>query len=163
MAAELLMNKTIATKIATMSKVVSTLGRIPPATRSEASSLESVCESARAVMAILLERSWDCPLLVRAAVAVPDLKLRAVGGVERRVVEASARYRVDQHPVDAEPLLVGAAIASPQLDQGAVGGAGVGDVQAGAVDPDGSVGLHRPVLRGRAVAIPHLHVGTVGA
>src|SRR5215472_8041659 len=52
MAAELVMNSTMATKIATMSKVVSTLGRIPPASRSELSSLESVC----AVMAVLLGR-----------------------------------------------------------------------------------------------------------
>src|SRR5215472_11715462 len=50
MAAELVMNKTIATKIATMSNVVSTRGRIPPATRSEVSSLDSVS----AVMAVLL-------------------------------------------------------------------------------------------------------------
>src|SRR5215467_1582831 len=40
--AELVMNKTIATKIATMSNVVSTLGRMPPATRSEISEPESV-------------------------------------------------------------------------------------------------------------------------
>ncbi len=37
MTAALVMNSTIATKIATMSKVESTLGRIPPATRSEMS------------------------------------------------------------------------------------------------------------------------------
>jgi hypothetical protein len=35
MTAEFVMNSTMATKIATMSNVVSTLGRIPPATRSE--------------------------------------------------------------------------------------------------------------------------------
>src|SRR5215472_2489566 len=40
--AALVMNSTIATKIATMSNVVSTLGRIPPATRSEISPPESV-------------------------------------------------------------------------------------------------------------------------
>src|SRR5947208_9977670 len=40
--AALVMNKTIATKIATMSNVVSTLGRMPPATRSEVSEPESV-------------------------------------------------------------------------------------------------------------------------
>src|SRR5215472_14558139 len=40
--AALVMNKTIATKIATMSNVVSTLGRMPPATRSEMSEPESV-------------------------------------------------------------------------------------------------------------------------
>src|SRR6516165_6868876 len=40
--AALVMNKTIATKIATMSNVVSTLGRIPPATRSEISEPASV-------------------------------------------------------------------------------------------------------------------------
>src|SRR5262250_3278943 len=38
--AALVMNSTIATKIATMSNVVSTLGRIPPATRSEISRSE---------------------------------------------------------------------------------------------------------------------------
>src|SRR6516165_332180 len=46
--AELVMNKTIATKIATMSNVVSTLGRMPPATRSEISVPES---ASAAVMA----------------------------------------------------------------------------------------------------------------
>jgi len=40
--AALVMNRTIATKIATMSNVVSTLGRMPPATRSEISEPESV-------------------------------------------------------------------------------------------------------------------------
>src|SRR5579859_7362022 len=40
--AAFVMNKTIATKIATMSNVVSTLGRMPPATRSEISEPESV-------------------------------------------------------------------------------------------------------------------------
>src|SRR6516164_1307709 len=40
--AALVMNKTIATKIATMSNVVSTLGRMPPATRSEISERDSV-------------------------------------------------------------------------------------------------------------------------
>src|SRR5690349_12218254 len=40
--AALVMNRTIATKIATMSNVVSTLGRIPPATRSEISEPASV-------------------------------------------------------------------------------------------------------------------------
>src|SRR5215469_7214532 len=43
MAAELVMNKTMATKIATMSNVVRTRGRMPPATRSDRSSLDSVC------------------------------------------------------------------------------------------------------------------------
>ena len=42
MAAALVMNKTIATKIATMSNVVSTFGKMPPATRSEISESESV-------------------------------------------------------------------------------------------------------------------------
>src|ERR1700726_4472668 len=40
--AALVMNSTIATKIATMSNVVSTLGKMPPATRSEISEPESV-------------------------------------------------------------------------------------------------------------------------
>src|SRR5215470_14442628 len=40
--AAFVMNKTIATKIATMSNVVSTLGRMPPATRSEISEPDSV-------------------------------------------------------------------------------------------------------------------------
>src|SRR5215471_4417218 len=40
--AALVMNKTIATKIATMSTMVSTLGRMPPATRSEISAPGSV-------------------------------------------------------------------------------------------------------------------------
>jgi hypothetical protein len=40
--AELVMNKTIATKIATMSNVVSTFGRIPPATFSEISEPDPV-------------------------------------------------------------------------------------------------------------------------
>src|SRR5262249_12872442 len=40
--AAFVMNRTIATKIATMSNVVSTLGRMPPATRSEISEPESV-------------------------------------------------------------------------------------------------------------------------
>src|SRR5580700_8295296 len=40
--AALVMNRTIATKIATMSNVVRTLGRMPPATRSEISEPESV-------------------------------------------------------------------------------------------------------------------------
>ena len=46
------MNRTIATKMATMSKVVSTLGSMPPATRSEIRVLLSVVVSA--AMAILL-------------------------------------------------------------------------------------------------------------
>src|SRR6266576_2692457 len=40
--AAFVMNNTIATKIATMSNVVSTLGRMPPATRSEISEPDSV-------------------------------------------------------------------------------------------------------------------------
>src|SRR6267154_5266353 len=48
--AALVMNRTIATKIATMSNVVSTLGRMPPATRSEIRELDS----ASVVMACLL-------------------------------------------------------------------------------------------------------------
>ena len=47
--AELVMNKTIATNIATMSNVVSTLGRMPPATRSEVSEPESVSAAVMAV------------------------------------------------------------------------------------------------------------------
>src|SRR5579859_2514124 len=46
--AALVMNSTIATKIATMSNVVSTLGRMPPATRSEISEPESVSAVAMA-------------------------------------------------------------------------------------------------------------------
>jgi len=53
MAAALVMNKTIATKIATMSNVVSTFGKMPPATRSEISEPESVLV---AVMATPLPR-----------------------------------------------------------------------------------------------------------
>ena len=53
MTAALVMNRTIATKIATMSNVVSTLGRMPPATRSEISVPESVLLSVSAAMATL--------------------------------------------------------------------------------------------------------------
>ena len=52
MTAALVMNRTIATKIATMSNVVSTLGRMPPATRSEIR--EPVWVSVSAAMATLL-------------------------------------------------------------------------------------------------------------
>src|SRR5215469_17225611 len=51
MTAALVMNKTIATKIATMSNVVSTLGRMPPATRSEISVPDAVSVSVSAAMA----------------------------------------------------------------------------------------------------------------
>src|SRR5919197_3360128 len=49
MTAALVMNKTIATKMATMSKVVSTRGRMPPATRSDSSS-SSLVGSVEAVI-----------------------------------------------------------------------------------------------------------------
>jgi len=51
MTAALVMNRTIATKIATMSNVVSTLGRMPPATFSEIRAPESVLLSVSAAMA----------------------------------------------------------------------------------------------------------------
>src|SRR5215469_4467031 len=56
--AAFVMNKTIATKIATMSNVVSTLGRMPPATRSEIREPEPVSEViARASLALVPLRS----------------------------------------------------------------------------------------------------------
>src|ERR1700727_42712 len=87
------------------------------------------------------------PLLVRAAVAGPQVQLGALGRAERGIVEAGARGRVDQLAVDGDPLLVGAAVAGPFLDQRAVGVAAAGDVEALAVDADGPVALHRPLLR----------------
>ena len=54
MTAALVMNRTIATKIATMSNVVSTLGRMPPATFSEIRAPGSVSVSVSAAMATLL-------------------------------------------------------------------------------------------------------------
>jgi len=68
MAAALVMNKTIATKIATMSNVVSTFGKMPPATRSEISEPESVLV---AVMATPLPRGLPrgrCHLIASCAV-----------------------------------------------------------------------------------------------
>src|ERR1022692_127260 len=57
------------------------------------------------------------------------------------------------------PLLVRAAIAGPPFDEGAVGVVGAGDVHAAAVDLEGAVGCHGPVLCGHvAVARPHLHL-----
>src|SRR5579863_9914147 len=105
--------------------------------------------------------SGQVPLLVGAAVAGPQVKLGAVGGVGPRVVQALAGDGVDQRSVARLPLLVGAAVALPQLDEGAVGGAGAGDVQALAVDLDGPVGRHRPGLVGAAVAVPDLDLGAV--
>jgi hypothetical protein len=55
-------------------------------------------------------------LLVDATVAGIDLQLGAVSSVEPRVVEAFARYWVDQRAVYRMPLLVGAAGAGPQLN-----------------------------------------------
>ena len=72
MTAALVMNRTIATKIATMSNVVSTLGRMPPATRSEIRALGSV------------------PVSVSAAMATPPV----VGGSTLLV----ARPRCSDHP-----------------------------------------------------------------
>src|SRR5215469_6951419 len=83
--------------------------------------------------------SRDGPLLVAAAVAVPDLELGAVGGVERRIVEAPAGDRVDEHAVHRQPLLAAGAAAGPQLDQGAVTGPAADDIQALAHDADGAV------------------------
>src|ERR1700761_1985774 len=100
------------------------------------------------------------PLLVAAAVTGPQVELGALGGVERRIVEALAGHRVDQLAVDRQPLLVGAAVTGPLLDEGAIGGPGPGHVQALAVDADGAVAVHGPGLGGRvAVAGPQLHLG----
>src|SRR5689334_6130484 len=55
--AAFVMNNTIATKIATMSNVVSTLGRMPPATRSEISEPDSVS----VVMAVPPPAFVNCP------------------------------------------------------------------------------------------------------
>src|SRR5215470_4468635 len=55
--AAFVMNNTIATKIATMSNVVSTLGRMPPATRSEISEPDSLS----VVMAVPPQHSSNCP------------------------------------------------------------------------------------------------------
>src|ERR1700722_5791330 len=92
---------------------------------------------------VLLEFSWtfpsgQAPVLVNAAVAVPDVELGAVGGGEVRVVEAFAGGGVDQGAVLGDPSLVAAAVAVPDVDQGAVGGGvGADDVEALAVDLEG--------------------------
>src|SRR5262249_11933361 len=54
MTAALVMNRTIATQIATMSNVLSTLGRMPPAIFSEIGAPLSVSVSVSAAMATLL-------------------------------------------------------------------------------------------------------------
>src|SRR5215469_16337361 len=55
--AAFVMNSTIATKIATMSNVVSTLGRMPPATRSEISEPDPVSVA----MAVPPQLFVNCP------------------------------------------------------------------------------------------------------
>src|SRR4051812_35167216 len=80
------------------------------------------------------------PLLVDAAVAVPEDQLRAFGGGRAGVVEASAGDRVAVAAVVRLPLLVGAAVAVPDLDPGAVGGTAAGGVEALAERPQGAVG-----------------------
>src|SRR5512146_3079794 len=96
------------------------------------------------------------PLLVGAAVAGPQLKLRPVSGVGCRVVYALAGRRVDQRPVAGRPLLVGSAVVGPQLDEGAVVEVGAGDVQAAAVDGQGAVAVDGPVLRVIAAIAPNV-------
>src|SRR3954465_15587055 len=104
------------------------------------------------------------PLLVGAAVAVPEVELGAVGRAEGRVVEATAGDRVDERAVPGFPLLVRAVVAVPDLGQAAVGGAGAGDVQALPVDLQRAAG-ERPPLRPGGVAVPDvdLRAGRRGA
>src|SRR6266536_857767 len=103
------------------------------------------------------------PPLVGAAVAVPDLQLSTVRGGEAGIVEAPARLHADKSAVRLRrPLLVGAAVAVPQLDQRAVGRRLPGHVRAFPVDLQRTVD-DTPVLGRRTVAVPQLHLRTVGA
>src|SRR5262249_1847966 len=70
------------------------------------------------------------PLLVGAAVAVPDLQLGTVGGVTGGVVQTTAGLRVDQAVVGLRlPNLGTGTVTTPQLDQGAVSGTTESDIQ----------------------------------
>src|SRR5215472_18194625 len=81
MTAALVMNRTMATKIATMSNVLSTLGRMPPATFSEIRAPVSV--SVSAAMATLLSRRLDrCEQLDLGEVL--EALVGGVGARERR-------------------------------------------------------------------------------
>src|SRR5579859_7920899 len=76
------------------------------------------------------------PLLVGAAVAVPDLQLGTVGRGESGVVQAPPGLGADHAAVGARaPLLVGTAVTVPQLDQRAVARTLPGHIGALAVDP----------------------------
>src|SRR5690348_4668855 len=88
------------------------------------------------------------PLLVGAAVALPEDELRAVGGVEVWIVEAFAGGWVDKLAAGGLPLLVGAAVAGPPLDRCAVAEVSAGDVEAAAVDRECAVAVDGPVLGG---------------
>src|SRR5439155_1910956 len=98
------------------------------------------------------------PHLRGRAVAVPDLKLRAVRGVPVRVVEAAARLRVvEPLPRAVAPLLRAGPVAVPELDLRAVRGAAARDVDALAEDVDRAVARRpRERLRGAAGAVPEL-------
>src|SRR5688572_13874688 len=99
-------------------------------------------------------RSWERgssggqsgPLLVGAAVAVPQVELRAVGRGEARNVETAAGDRVAVAAVEGLPDLVGAAVAGPELHLGAVGRAEAGGVEALAHGAQGAVGVGGPDL-----------------
>src|SRR5205823_3836525 len=75
--------------------------------------------------------SGQGPRLVGAAVAGPDVLLRAVDGTGARIVEALARpgaHERGRRP--GRPELVGTAVAGPQLDQYPVGRTLAGHVEA---------------------------------
>jgi DNA-binding SARP family transcriptional activator/tetratricopeptide (TPR) repeat protein len=105
--------------------------------------------------------SAQCPALVRASGAVPDLQSCAVRRTRSGRVEASAGTGIDQAVVRPDgPLLGSGAVAVPQLHLRAVRGPRRRHVHALAQRLE-RVADVRPVLRGGAVAGPQLDRGAV--
>src|SRR4051794_1621262 len=92
MTAALVMNSTIATKIATMSKVESTRGKMPPATRSDSSSWLPVgsVEAVIGAPSAVLRLRQSLPVTIRRAQAVVNRAFSHLGGRVRRLVVGAA-------------------------------------------------------------------------
>src|SRR5687768_6922435 len=103
------------------------------------------------------------PLLVGAAVAGPEMKLRPVRRTGTDGVETESRLdRRDGSAGVQVPLLVRTAVAVPDDHGGTVGGASSVGVQAlVAVDPQLPARRVGPALVGATVTVPQLHAGAV--
>lgn len=104
------------------------------------------------------------PLLVGAAVARPELHPRAVGLTPARDLQAQPGPHADDRAVGVHPpLLVVTAVARPDLHRGPGRGGAAPDIQALVAVHGQLVAVRRrPLLVDSTVAVPDVHVRTVG-